>query len=163
MAGRARRVLAALGVLAALAGLAVAIGAPLGLFSGTRPADLGVTDGKLRGGDARPNWVSSQVAAADAHHVAPFAVRGDPARAWQALETAVRAESGATVVTLRPDYLHAEFSSKAMGFVDDAEFALDREAGVIHLRAGARLGIRDFGVNRERVERLRARLAASAG
>lgn len=162
MAGRARRVLAALGVLAALAGLAVAIGAPLGLFAGSRPSDLGVAGGKLRGGDGRPNWVSSQVPAADAHFVAPFAVNGDAGRAWRVLEEAVRAEAGARVVTSRPGYLHAEFSSKAMGFVDDAEFALDREAGVIHLRAGARLGIRDFGVNRERMERLRARLVAPA-
>jgi len=155
MAGRARRVLAALGVLAALAGLAVAIGASMGLFSGSRPADLGLAGGKLRGGDGRPNWVSSQVSAADAHYLAPFAVRGDPDRAWQALEAAVRAEAGAKVVTRRPGYLHAEFSSRAMGFVDDAEFALDSAAGVIHVRAGARLGIRDFGVNRARVERLR--------
>jgi uncharacterized protein (DUF1499 family) len=100
------------------------------------------------------------VPASDDHHVAPIAAGGDPERAFQALEAAVLAEPGAAVVTRRPGYLHAEFSSKAMGFVDDAEFALDREAGVIHVRAGARLGIRDFGVNRERVERLRAAVQA---
>lgn len=163
MAGRASRALAAAGVLAALAGLVVAIGAPMGLFSGSRPADLGVAGGKLRGGDWRPNWVSSQVTASDAHYVAPFATGGEPERAWRALEAAVRAERGSVVVTRRPDYLHAEFSSKSMGFVDDAEFTPDRAAGVIHVRAGARLGIRDFGVNRERVERLRAAIAAARG
>jgi len=47
MAGRARRVLAAFGVLAALTGLVVAIGAPLGLFSGSRPAQLGLSGGEL--------------------------------------------------------------------------------------------------------------------
>jgi uncharacterized protein (DUF1499 family) len=156
MAGRARRILAALGVVAALTGLAIAIGAPMGLFSGSRPADLGVAGGKLRGGDGRPNWVSSQVSPADTHHIAPLPAGGDPGLAWRALEAAVRAERGARVVTLRPGYLHAEFSSKSMGFVDDAEFALDRDAGLIHVRSGARLGIRDFGANRERIERLRA-------
>jgi uncharacterized protein (DUF1499 family) len=156
MAGRASRALAGAGVLAALAGLVVAIGAPMGLFSGSPPADLGVADGKLRAGDWRPNWVSSQVPASDAHHVAAFATAGEPERAWRALEAAVRAERGARVVTIRPDYLHAEFSSKSMGFVDDAEFTPDRTAGVIHVRAGARVGIRDLGVNRARVERLRA-------
>ncbi len=160
MAGRARRVLAALGVLAATAGLAVAIGAPLGLFSGSRPADLGLVGGKLRGGDGRPNWVSSQVPPADAHRVEPLPAGGDPGLAWQALEAAVRAEPGARVITAAPGYLHAEFASKVMGFVDDEEFALDREAGLIHVRAGARLGIRDFGVNRDRIERLRFRLSA---
>ena len=161
MRTRARRGLAASGLALASLALVVAIGAPLGLFSGQRPADLGVAGGKLRGGDGRPNWVSSQVPAADGHHVAPIATGGDPARAWRALETAVRGEPGSTVVTRGPAYLHAEFASRLMGFVDDAEFALDREAGVIHLRAGARLGIRDFGVNRERMERLRAAVAAA--
>lgn len=156
MAGRASRALAALGVAAALAGLAVAIGAPMGLFSGSPPPDLGVSGGKLRGGDGRPNWVSSQVPATDPHHVRPFAPGGEPGSAWRALEAAVRAERGSRVVTVRPDYLHAEFSSKSMGFVDDMEFTPDITAGVIHVRAGARLGIRDFGVNRARVERLRA-------
>jgi uncharacterized protein (DUF1499 family) len=159
MAARARRVLAAIGVLASLAGLVAAIGAPTGLFSGSRPADLGLADGKLRGGPGRPNWVSSQVPASDAHHVAPISAGSDPERAWKALEAAVRASPGASVVTVRPGYLHAEFSTKSMGFVDDAEFALDAAAGVIHVRAGARLGIRDFGVNRERIERLRAAVA----
>ena len=143
-----------------LVGLAAAFAGANGLFAGQRPADLGVKEGRLRGGDWRANWVSSQVPASDAHHVAPLAVAGDPARAWQALEAAVGAEPRSRIVTRAPGYFHAEFTSRAMGFVDDAEFALDREAGLIHVRTGARLGIRDFGVNRERVERLRAAVQA---
>jgi uncharacterized protein (DUF1499 family) len=154
---RLRRVLVAAGIALAVLALFVAIGAPMGLFSGRPPADLGLAAGKLRGGDGRPNWVSSQVPASDAkHHVAPFDASGDPATAWKSLERAISLEPRAKVVTRLPGYLHVEFASAAMGFVDDAEFALDATAGVIHLRAGARLGIRDFGVNRERIERLRA-------
>jgi len=52
-----------------------------------------------------------------------------------------------------------EFASKGLGFVDDAEFALDGAARVIHAKSAARLGIRDFSVNRDRVEAIRARLA----
>jgi uncharacterized protein (DUF1499 family) len=43
-----------------------------------------------------------------------------------------------------------------MGFVDDVEFLHDPAKGVVHVRSASRLGRRDFGVNRERVERLRA-------
>jgi uncharacterized protein (DUF1499 family) len=43
-----------------------------------------------------------------------------------------------------------------MGFVDDVEFLVDPVKGVVHVRSASRLGRRDFGVNRERVERLRA-------
>lgn len=160
MGPRVRRVLAAAGIASTFLVLVVAIGAPMGLFSGKPPADLGLAGGKLRGGDWRPNWVSSQVPASDAaHHVAPFDASGDPAAAWKSLERAISLEPRAKVVTRLPGYLHAEFASATMGFVDDAEFALDAKAGVIHVRAGARLGIRDFGVNRERVDRLRAAIA----
>jgi uncharacterized protein (DUF1499 family) len=161
MGPRVRRGLVAAGLAAACLVLLVAIGAPMGLFSGKPPADLGLAGGKLRGGDWRPNWVSSQVPASDAkHHVAPFDASGDPAAAWKSLERSIALEPRARVVTRLPAYLHVEFASASMGFVDDAEFALDAAAGVIHVRAGARLGIRDFGVNRERIERLRAAVAA---
>lgn len=159
MKGRAGRVLAAFGALVALAGLSVAIGAPLGLFSGSPPSDLGATGGRLRVGDWRPNWVSSQVPAFEPHHVAPISAATDPAAAWRALEAAIAAEPRAKVVTRRPGYLHVEFATRVLGFVDDAEFLLEAPAGLIHVRSGARLGIRDFGVNRARVERIRSRLA----
>ena len=38
----------------------------------------------------------------------------------------------------------------------------DRTAGVIHVRSASRLGRKDFGVNRERIEALRRQLAAKA-
>jgi uncharacterized protein (DUF1499 family) len=48
-----------------------------------------------------------------------------------------------------------------MRFVDDVEFSLDPAGGVIHVRSAARMGIRDFGVNRARVESLRRALDAA--
>jgi uncharacterized protein (DUF1499 family) len=164
-AGRALR---AIGISLAfplvLALAAVVIGSFTGLFAGSRPGNLGFGDGRFRAdGDSRPNWVSSTAPAADAKHaIAPLAFSGDPAAAWARLEAAVAAMPRARVVTRSPGYLHAEFTSKAMGFVDDAEFALDAAQGVIHVRSGARLGIRDFGVNRERVEGLRQALGMAS-
>jgi uncharacterized protein (DUF1499 family) len=160
MGPRARGGVVAAVAVAAFVVLLVAIGAPMGLFTGKPPADLGLAGGKLRGGDWRPNWVSSQAPASDAtHHVAPFDTAGNPAATWKALERTIAHELRAKLVTRLPGYLHVEFASAAMGFVDDGEFALDAAAGVIHVRSGARLGIRDFDVNRERIERLRTALA----
>jgi len=146
---------------AALAVAAAALAGPaVGLFSGSRPASLGFAGGRFAPGDWRPNWVSSTVARDDARHfVAPLAIAGDPAAAWAALEAALAAMPGATIVTRSPGYLHVEFASRGLGFVDDAEFALDGAAGVIHVKSAARLGIRDFSVNRDRVEAIRAALA----
>ncbi|MBL0142865.1 MAG: DUF1499 domain-containing protein [Betaproteobacteria bacterium] len=132
----------------------------MGLFSGKRPADLGLHDGKLRGGDWRPNWVSSRAPASDVtHYIAPLSFSGDATDAWKSLEEIIRTTPRANVITRDARYMHVEFFSKAMGFVDDAEFALDAAAGVIHVRSCARLGVRDFGVNRDRVEALRAELS----
>ena len=160
-AGRARR-RAVTGIAAlAVAGVAaVAIGPFVGLFAGSRPAAPGFADGRFADGDWRPNWVSSTAASGDAtHYVAPLAFAGDPAQAWAALEAVLGAMPRAKVVTRSPGYLHVEFASRAMGFVDDAEFALDAPARLIHAKSAARLGIRDFSVNRERVEAIRAALA----
>ena len=128
-------------------------------FSGSRPRDLGVTAGKLRPGDRKPNWVSSQAPASAAKHfIEPLRFAGTPENAWKALEKVVGPMPGATIVTSGPGYMHVEFASALMGFVDDVEFALDAGAGVIHVRSGARLGLDDLGVNRKRVEAMRAAL-----
>jgi len=158
--GRRRRAAAALAA-AVLAATAVALAGPaVGLFSGSRPDSLGFAGGRFAPGDWRPNWVSSTIARDDARHfVAPLAIAGDPSAAWAALEVALAAMPRATIVTRSPGYLHVEFASKGLGFVDDAEFALDGAAGVIHVKSAARLGIRDFSVNRDRVEAIRAALA----
>jgi len=142
----------------ALAGLAATfLGAALGLFSGSRPADLGFSQGRFAPGDWRPNWVASTVPREDAqHHVDPIAISGDAATAWAALESVIAGMPRATVVSRTPGYLHAEFASKSLGFVDDTQFALDAAGGVIHVKSAARLGVRDFSVNRSRVEEIRA-------
>jgi uncharacterized protein (DUF1499 family) len=162
----ARRVLRGtaivLAVLALLAAVGAVLGASMGLFSGKRPAGLGFDGTSFRAAPSwKPNWVSSTAAKDDKHYVAPYEIRGDRAKAWAALTAAIEATPGATIVRRDPGYLQVEFRSPAMGFVDDAEFAMDAAGKVIHARSAARLGVRDFNVNRDRVERFRT--AASAG
>ena len=133
----------------------------MGLFAGKRPADLGWNNGSFRAADWRPNWVSSKADLKDEkHYTLPLAAGGDPKRAWSALQSVVAAMPRATVVTDKNGYMHVEFASSRMGFVDDAEFALDEKAGVIQVLSGARMGVRDFDVNRKRVEAIRADLEA---
>jgi uncharacterized protein (DUF1499 family) len=45
-------------------------------------------------------------------------------------------------------------------FTDDLELAQDEAARVIHVRSASRLGKSDLGVNRKRVEAIRAAMAA---
>ncbi len=130
-------------------------GQPMGLFAGSRPSGLGFKGGQFKPPSYKPNTVSSTVAKDDSHYIAPIAINGDPAAAWKKLAAVVRAYERATIVTESPDYLYAEFKSAGMGFVDDVEFALDASANVIHVRSASRLGVRDFDVNRKRIEAIR--------
>ena len=103
-----------------------------------------------------PNCVSSQAPESDReHYIAPIRFSGDPVAAWQRLKAAVLTEKRVTLVAEQADYLHAEMRSLIFRFVDDVEFVLDSEAGVIQVRSASRVGYSDFGVNRRRVERIR--------
>jgi uncharacterized protein (DUF1499 family) len=55
-------------------------------------------------------------------------------------------------------YLHYEFTSLLLRFVDDVEFLFDDETKTIHFRSASRTGYGDLGVNRKRMEQVRARV-----
>jgi uncharacterized protein (DUF1499 family) len=159
----AKRALAAFALLlaGAAAGLALHVAASRGdnVFSWKRPDALGVNEGKLSPCKRTPNCVSSQADPADAeHYVAPIAFKGGALEAMAAVRKAVEGMERATVVRHEGGYLYAEFRSKLMRFVDDVEFSADGRSGLIQVRSASRLGRRDFGVNRARVEALRSRI-----
>jgi uncharacterized protein (DUF1499 family) len=124
------------------------------MFDWRRPDNLGVRNGRLAPPRRTPNCVSSQADPADAeHYIAPIPFKGD---AMGAVRKAVESMPGTRVVSATSSYLYAEFRSKLLGFVDDVEFFHD--GSTIHVRSASRLGRRDFGVNRRRVEELRERI-----
>ena len=122
-------------------------------FSGTRPANLGVKDGRLAPCPSTPNCVSSD-AAESVHAIAAFQLVALPADSWRALRTALDSLPRTKIITASEDYLHAECSSATFGFVDDLELQLRPSQNSIAVRSAARLGHSDFGVNRKRVENL---------
>jgi len=122
------------------------------MFDWRRPGNLGVTNGRFAACRRTPNCVSSQADPSDReHYIAPIPFRGD---AMAAVRRAVAAMPRATVVSEKENYLYAEFRSKLLGYVDDVELFYDGAA--IQVRSASRLGRRDFNVNRNRVEQLRA-------
>ena len=125
------------------------------LLAGTPPAALGVRDGRLSPCPASPNCVSSQAADVE-HRVAPLAYKGTASEALARLARTIAAQPGATIVAQHDGYLYATFQTPLMGFVDDVEFFVDPARSVIEVRSASRLGYRDFGVNRKRIESLRA-------
>ena len=159
-----KRVLLGLSLLVAgvIAGIALHTAFAEGdtVFACQRPAGLGVTEGRLAPPKSSPNCVSSQADPADAeHYIAPIGFSGGAPEAMAALREIVAANKRANVVRQEPAYLYAEFRSKLLGFVDDVEFFAVEKEGVIHVRSASRLGRRDFGVNRARIEAIRERFA----
>lgn len=124
--------------------------------AGTRPPNLGDLGGSLAPCPSSPNCVSSD--ADDAHHVAPFQLSVEPAEGWRAARKAVLALPRARIISETDGYLHAECRSALLGFVDDLELQLRPGAGLIAVRSASRLGYSDRGVNRDRVEAVRAGL-----
>jgi len=109
---------------------------------------------------ATPNCVCSEYPQ-DSHAVPPFRFDGDAERAWAALRSAVDGLPRTTIVSSEADYLQAETKTALLRFVDDLEFRLDRDAGVIHVRSASRVGYSDLGANGKRIEDLRERFTAA--
>ena len=60
------------------------------------------------------------------------------------------------IVSEQDNYLHIEFTSRIMRFVDDVEFYFNDTKKIIQVRSASRVGRSDFGVNRKRVEMIRS-------
>ena len=105
----------------------------------------------------KPNCVSTE--ASGKAQMAPMPFAGTVAEAQDALRRAIAAQPRSTITRDEPGFVAAEFRSRVFGFVDAAEFVIDGDARVIRFRSGARSGHYDFGVNRERMDALRAALS----
>lgn len=143
--------------------VAAIVAIQFGILRGSRPADIGVSDSRLKPPSPTRNSVSSQAALYPDHaqrayaDIKPLPMKhGSAAASLQALAAVLAATPNISLVEQRPDYLHAEAETRWLKFVDDLEFWANPARGVIELRSASRLGREDFGVNRERIEAIRA-------
>lgn len=155
-----------IGTAIALAAVVVAavIAGQAGLLRGNPPADLGVRDGRLKRPSLTPNSVSSQ---ADLHadhpmreyaRIPALSAGASGPEAIRRVRALVQRMPGATVIEERDDYLYAQFETRTLRFVDDVEFWYDAATQQLHVRSGSRIGRKDFGVNRARIEAIRVQL-----
>jgi uncharacterized protein (DUF1499 family) len=129
-------------------------------MSSTPPTTLGLHSGRLAPCPATPNCVSSLADQAD-QKVAPFGLDRPVAEAKSVVKAALAALPRTRLVREDDNYLHFEFRSLIFRFVDDVEFHFDQAGRAIHIRSASRVGHSDFGVNRRRVETIRALLPAA--
>lgn len=107
-----------------------------------------------------PNCVSTE-ATADGQRMEPVPFTDAPASAQARARTALLAEPRTRIVHDEPGVLEAESKSFLFRFVDDVRVVVDAEARVFRFRSASRVGQSDLGVNRKRMTRISARLAAS--
>ena len=147
--------------------LLVIIAGQAGLLGGQRP-ELGVVDGRLQPPSPTPNSVSSQTHLHPGHPQAAYAAV-DPlplkaagaAASLRVLTGVLQAMPGVTVVEQKDNYLRAQAQTRWLKFIDDLEFWIDPQQARIEVRSASRLGRKDFGVNRARLEAIRAAYLAA--
>ena len=138
----------------------ILIGVILFMFNcaGTRPTNLGLTNGTLIPCPESPNCVNSQIDKSDSHFIEPIKYTKDLKSAIGDLKTVISKMPKTNLVVEKESYLYFEFTSKLMGYVDDVEFYFDDLNKTIHVRSASRLGKSDLGVNRKRIESIRSEL-----
>ena len=112
------------------------------------------TANRLRPCPSSPNCVSTQ-AQDEGHAIAPFRYRKSRAEAKEVLKEVIRSLPRVKFIKEDESYLHYEFTSLLLRFVDNVEFLFDDETKTIHFRSASRTGYGDLGVNRTRMEQVR--------
>ncbi len=102
-----------------------------------------------------PNCVSTQ-AQDEGHTIAPIRYRKSRAEAKEALKEVIRSLPRTKLVEEDESCLQYEVTSLLLRFVDDVEFLFDDESKAIHFRSASRTGYGYLGVNRTRMEQVRA-------
>ena len=125
--------------------------------SGTRPSNLGIQNMIFSNCPDSPNCVSSD-SSDKTHRVSPYQFTVPPTEAWQAIRSLILKMPRTIIIEETDHYLHAECKSAVFGFVDDLELHLRKDEKIIAVRSASRKGHSDFGVNRRRIEDLRALL-----
>ncbi len=126
-------------------------------MSSKPPSTLGLHSGRLAPCPITPNCVSSLAEQAD-QKVSPLILDRPISEAQAAVKQVIAGLTRTRLVREESNYLHFEFHSLIFRFVDDVEFHFDQAGKIIHIRSASRVGHSDFGVNRRRLETIRALL-----
>jgi uncharacterized protein (DUF1499 family) len=95
--------------------------------------------------------------------MAPLTFTISSRQAQSKIRKVIEAMPRTSVIRDEAGYLHAEFTSKVFGFVDDVEFTIDDDTKRIDFRSASRVGYYDFGANRKRMEDICRRLVDKEG
>ncbi len=126
--------------------------------STSAPSNLGIINGKLAPCPATPNCVSSE-ASDPQHFIAGITYKSSSSEeAYAIVKQLLLIQKNAKIITETNDYIYAQFTSQLLRFVDDVEFYFRPDAKIVDIRSASRVGESDLGVNRNRIEQIKAQL-----
>ncbi|MCF6205021.1 MAG: DUF1499 domain-containing protein [Methylococcaceae bacterium] len=109
---------------------------------------------KLKQCPNSPNCVSSQ-SDSKSHYIEPLSYKSSDDEAMQKIKKTILTMPRTKLVEEKNHYLHVEFKSSILRFVDDVEIIIDDSEKVIHFRSASRVGHSDFGANRRRINEIK--------
>lgn len=118
-------------------------------------APAGMSEDKLTKCPEKPNCVCSEYKSDTYHYIDSLIIPDIALDTRDSLIESIR-ETGGSIQTESREYLAAVFSSSVFGFVDDLEVRIDNNKNEIHFRSASRVGHSDLGMNRKRVESIKA-------
>ncbi len=115
--------------------------------------ELGLLNGQLRACPTTLNCVCSEQPVAGPV-IEPLNYTTIAKDAWSRMKQAI-VETGGIIMTEQGGYLHAQYETPLMRYIDDVELRIDENNQLIHIRSASRVGHSDMGANRKRVIRIR--------
>jgi len=112
---------------------------------------IGLKNGQLKPCSNSNNCVSSQ-STNSKQMLSPLTLKCGVEKSRQFLLSILKDYKNAEIITSEDNYIHAEFRSSFFKFVDDVEFFFDEDDQQVHFKSASRVGLSDFGVNRNRMK-----------
>ncbi len=96
-----------------------------------------------------PNCVSTR-ALSQKNRIQPIIFNGQKFEFKNLATAVIQSMPSSKIILSTENYIHAEFTSSMMKFVDDFELFYDEDKKMIDMRSAARVGYYDFDVNLKR-------------
>ena len=117
------------------------------------PDHMQFTEGNLSPCPNRPNCVSTQ--SHDSRHaMPPLPFLGTKDQSKNRIIEIIKGMERSKIIDTSDSYIHAQFRTRFLRFIDDVEFLFDDAARLVHFRSASRLGYYDFGLNRRRMSEI---------
>jgi uncharacterized protein (DUF1499 family) len=124
-------------------------------------ASLMAAENPIKDCPETPNCVSTR-ALSPKRRIQPIILNGASSGFAAIASEVIAAMPRAKIVKATENYIHAEFTSNWLKFVDDFELFYDEEKKMIDMRSAARVGYYDFDVNLKRTKEFETGFLAKA-